>query len=48
MSIIADDNDFKKSKEEFEQKHKNPIIKPETINNDKKFKMSIRPKKFDT
>lgn len=48
MSIIADDNDFKKSKEEFEQKHKNPIIKPETIDNDKKFELSIRPKTFDT
>lgn len=43
MSIIADDNDFKNTREE-----KNPVIKAETIEFDKNFENCIRPKSFDT
>lgn len=43
MSIIADDNNFREEKIK-----KNPIIKAETIEFDKNFESSIRPKSFDT
>lgn len=43
MSIIADDNDFKHTREE-----KNPVTKTETIEFDKNFENCIRPKSFDT
>ncbi len=42
MSIIADDNDFK-----TKSKAKNPNIKAETIEFDKNFENTIRPKTFD-
>lgn len=44
MSIIADDNDFKKPKIE----KKNPVVKPEAVDCDKNFENCIRPKSFDT
>ena len=43
MSIIADDNDFKREKIQ-----KNPVIKAESIDLDKNFENCIRPKTFDT
>ena len=43
MSIIADDNDFKR-----EKSGRNPVIKAETIEFDKNFENTIRPKTFDT
>jgi len=44
MSIISDDNtNFKK----VDINTKNPVIKPETIECDKTFENSIRPKSFD-
>src|SRR5574344_473496 len=43
MSIIADDNDFKHTREE-----KNPVTKAETIEFDKNFENCIRSKSFDT
>src|SRR5574344_2317682 len=44
MEIISDDNDFKNKSE---TKQKNPIIKTESIEYDKTFENSIRPKTFD-
>ena len=44
MSIISDDNDFKKP--EIEKKSK--IVKPDFEEGDKTFENSIRPKNFDT
>lgn len=44
MSIISDDSDIKKT----EKIRKNDNIKPETIEYDKNFENSIRPKSFDT
>ena len=44
MSIIADDNDFK----EKSPKKRNDNIKAESIDFDKNFENSIRPKSFDT
>lgn len=44
MAIISDDNDFKNKSE---TKQKNPIIKTESIEYDKTFENSIRPKTFD-
>ena len=44
MSIISDDNNiYTKQKTE-----KNPITKPESIEYDKNFENSIRPKSFET
>lgn len=43
MSIVADDNDFK-----TKPKGKNPVIKAESIEYDRNFENSIRPKSFDT
>ena len=43
MAIISDDNDF----EIKNSKQKNPIIKTESIEYDKTFENSIRPKTFD-
>ena len=43
MAIISDDNDF----EIQNPKQKNPIIKTESIEYDKTFENSIRPKTFD-
>ena len=43
MSIIADDNDFKREKTE-----RNPVIKAEKIEFDKNFENCIRPKSFDS
>ena len=43
MAIISDDNDFQKQ----DLKQKNPIIKTESIEYDKTFENSIRPKSFD-
>lgn len=43
MSIIADDNDFKHTREA-----KNPVTKAETTEFDKNFENCIRPKSFDT
>lgn len=54
MSIIADDNDFKNSIKDTETGYKsgnlkkNPVTKPETIDFDKNFENSIRPKSFET
>ena len=45
MSIIADDNDFKKS---ISEKKKTSVVKAETIEFDKNFENCIRPKSFDT
>ena len=45
MSIISDDSNFKT---EHKTHHKNPIIKAESIDTDKNFENSIRPKSFDT
>lgn len=44
MSILADDNDFVQQKIH----KKNPVIKPESTDNDKIFENCIRPKSFDT
>lgn len=44
MSIIADDNEFKK----VDINVKNPVIKPEVVEYDRNFENSIRPKNFDT
>ncbi len=41
MSIISDDKDFGTER-------RNPVIKPETIETDKNFENSIRPKTFET
>ena len=41
MAIISDDNTFKKSIS------KNPVVKPETIEYDKSFENTIRPKSFE-
>ena len=46
MSIIADDNSFKKV--DINVKGKNPVVKPEEIDYDRNFESSIRPKSFDT
>lgn len=46
MSIIADDNSFKKV--DINAKEKNPVVKPEEIDYDRNFESSIRPKSFDT
>ena len=46
MSIIADDNSFKKV--DINVKEKNPVVKPEEIDYDRNFESSIRPKSFDT
>ena len=46
MSIISDNNDFK-SEKSLHKGNKNPVIKPETIEADKNFENSIRPKSFD-
>ncbi len=46
MSIISDNNDFKSVKS-LHSGHKNPVIKPETLESDKNFENSIRPKSFD-
>lgn len=46
MSIIADDNSFKKV--DINVKEKNPVVKPEEIDYDRNFENSIRPKSFDT
>ena len=43
MAILSDDNDFGKQL----PKQKNPIIKTESIEYDKTFENSIRPKSFD-
>ena len=43
MSIIADDNDFLKSKPD-----KNPVIEPHIEESDKTFENNIRPQNFDT
>ena len=45
MSIISDDSNFKT---EHKTHHKNPIIKAESVDTDKNFENSIRPKSFDT
>ena len=44
MSIIADDNDYKK----VDINAKNPVIKPEAVEYDRNFENSIRPKSFDS
>lgn len=44
MSIIADDNEFKK----VDINAKNPVIKAEAVEYDRNFENSIRPKSFDT
>ena len=45
MSIITDEeNNYKK----FDINSKNPIIKPDTVEADRNFENSIRPKSFDT
>ncbi len=44
MSIIADDNEFKREN----TASRNPVIKAETIEYDKNFENCIRPKTFDT
>lgn len=44
MSIIADDNDFKS----ISEKKKSSVVKAESIEFDKNFENSIRPKSFDT
>lgn len=43
MSIISDDNDIKRTNIK-----KNPVTKPESLDFDKNFENSIRPKTFDT
>ena len=43
MAIISDNNDF----ENQNPKQKNPIIKTESIEYDKTFENSIRPKSFE-
>ncbi len=43
MSIISDDNDIKRT-----NIRKNPVTKPESLEFDKNFENSIRPKSFDT
>ena len=43
MSIISDDNNF----EQQEKETKNPVIKPDENDADKKFECNIRPKTFD-
>ena len=43
MAIISDDNNF----ENQNFKQKNPIIKTESIEYDKTFENSIRPKTFE-
>lgn len=44
MSIVVDeDNNFKK----VDINRKNPVVKPETIESDRNFENSIRPKDFD-
>ena len=45
MAIISDDNDFKKSNSNSVKK--NPIVKTESIEYDKTFENTIRPKNFD-
>lgn len=47
MSIVADDNDFKSSKDSVKE-GKNPVVKPEAMDLDKNFENCIRPKSFDT
>lgn len=42
MTILSDDNDFKQNLK------KNPVIKSQTIEYDKTFENSIRPKSFDS
>ena len=42
MAIISDDDDFKKNIK------KNPVVNPETIEYDKTFENSIRPKNFES
>ena len=45
MSIVADEeNNFKK----IDINRKNPVVKPETIESDKNFENTIRPKNFDS
>lgn len=48
MSIISDDNFGKNHKRVDINAHKNPVIKAESIECDKNFENSIRPKSFDT
>lgn len=48
MSIISDDNFGKNHKLVDINAHKNPVIKAESIDCDKNFENSIRPKSFDT
>lgn len=60
MSIISDDNEFNENKEILrtsilnkgrsakDENKKNPVIKAESIDSDKNFENSIRPKTFDT
>ena len=45
MSIIADDNDFKKPPK---QTTRNEVVKAESTEFDKNFENCIRPKSFDT
>ena len=52
MSIISDDNKFtgdsaQKDSKKHSDFHKNPVIKAESIECDKNFENSIRPKSFD-
>ena len=47
MAIISDNNDFKKLKNEAGSEKKNPIIKTESIEYDKTFENTIRPKTFE-
>ena len=44
MSIISDNNDFKT---EHNITRKNPVVKAESLDSDKNFENSIRPKSFE-
>ncbi len=49
MSIISDDNNIGENRKRIDiNAHKNPVIKAESIDCDKNFENSIRPKSFDT
>ena len=45
MSIVADEE---KKKKKIDINRKNPVVKPETIESDKNFENTIRPKNFDS
>lgn len=47
MSIISDDNNFQ-TERLVHRESKNPVIKPDSVENDKTFENCIRPKTFDT